>query len=64
MVNVLRHGDNNNGLIFAKLKRKLSLRHHGYLKTVTPEAVQSTLVYLKQHNPFYHYTINIYTGNI
>ena len=64
MVNVLTHGANNIGLIFATLKGKLSLHRDGYLKTVTREAVQLTLVYLKQHNPFYHYIINIYTDNI
>ena len=56
-------GADSKGLIFVRLKRKLSFRGRVYLEAVSPEAVQLALLYLKQNNPFYH-DIRIDTDNI
>ena len=47
IVNVLPRGADSTGLIFVKLKRKLSFCGHVYLEAVSQEAVQIALVYLK-----------------
>ena len=54
IVNILAGGADSNGLIFVKLKRKLSFCGHVYLEALSPEAVQLILMLLKQNNPFYH----------
>ena len=49
----LPHGMESNGLIFVKLKRKLSFRGHVVFESVRPDMTKSALEYLKGANPFY-----------
>ena len=61
--NVLPQGADSNGLLFAKLKRKLNHRGHVYFEAASPEIIHQTLMYLKQSNSLYH-DIDIALDNV
>ena len=63
IINVLPHGADSNGLVVAKLKRKLSYHGHLYFEAVRPESVRMALKYLKENNPLYR-DIRIDVNNI
>ena len=53
VTNVLLRGDDSNGIIMIKLKRKLSFRGHVYFEAVSPDLVNLELTYLKYNNHLY-----------
>ena len=63
ITSVLPCGADSNGLLIAKLKRKLSYRCHVYFEAVRPELICQALMYLKQNNSLY-YNIGIALENI
>ena len=53
IINVLLHGQDSNGLVVVKLKRKLSYRGHLYFESVHPESIDMALKNFKENNPLY-----------
>ena len=53
IINVLPHGADSNGLVFVKLKRKLSYRRHVYFEVVHSKSVHMVLQYLKDNSALY-----------
>ena len=53
IINVLPHGQDSNGLVVVKLKRKLSYRGHLYFESVHPESIDMALKNFKENNPLY-----------
>ena len=51
--NILPHGIDSSGLIFVKLKRKLSFKGHVIFESVSPDKIKCALEYLRACNPFY-----------
>ena len=51
--NSLPRGSDSSGLIFVKLKKKLSFDGHVYFDSVCPERIKCALLYLKVNNKFY-----------
>ena len=61
---VLPRGADSNGLVFIKLKRKLTYRgHNAYFEAVRPELLNQALMYLKENNPLYS-DVSVDIGNI
>ena len=51
--NCLPRAPDSNGIIFIKLKRKISFRGHVFFESVRPDCIKNALEYLKSFNPFY-----------
>ena len=51
---ILPRGEDSNGLISVKLKRKLIYRGHVLFEPVRPDNVQNALEFLKNNNPLYN----------
>ena len=51
--NCLPRGNDNDGVLFVKLKRKIVFRGHVLFEAVRPEYIENALNYLKSSNPFY-----------
>ena len=53
VTNVLPRGDDSNGIVMVKIKRKLSFRGHVYFEEVSPDLVNLALTHLKDNNHLY-----------